>query len=353
MSTTTFRLVSRRKLALLLGMPWEDLDRIADVAGRYYKPFDRRRVRGTGSWRHIDNPQDILKLLQSRILRTILAPFPLPPTMCGGVPGRSTKDHAQLHVGQPVVVTLDLKSCFPRTTHDRVYRVYTKLLGCSPDIARLLTKLTTFQGRVPQGAPTSPTLVNLTLRALHDALAALATDLSLAMSFYVDDIAFSGERARDVIDPAIAIVRRHGYSVSRKKTHAQPLSARQDVTGQVVNARLGISRTRRSGLYHRIHELAAQEHPLHRDLQSIRGAISQIRWVNPAQGAALGRLSERLLPAVGVDGPRPRTDETRACRHRRRHRGRPPLSPAIQARASLFKARDQVTPTHIEIGDPE
>lgn len=325
-------LVSRRKLRHLLGLSWGDLDRIACRAGHYYRPFDRRRVRGVGSWRHIDNPYGVLKDLQTRILHRVLHAVVLPPTMCGGVPGKSTKNHAQAHVGQALVATLDLKSCFPRTPYDRIYDVYCERLGCSPTIAGLLTRLTTFQGRVPQGAPTSPTLVNLSLLGLHDELAELAATLGLNMSFYVDDIAFSGPRAREALEPAIRTIMRYGHTVTRKKTKLMSLSTRQEITSQVVNEIIGASREKRESLYRRIHALASEENPRDGSLKSIRGEVAYMSWLNPVQGAALAGLADRLLPDVGVEGKRNRSDEVRRCRHRRRHRAK---SAKAEAQASL------------------
>src|SRR5438046_1585603 len=109
-------LVSLRRLEQILGWDRESLRRFAEHAGRYYRPFDRRRQRGTGKWRHIDNPTDDLKKLQQRIERRILNHVPLPATMMGAVSGRSIRDNATRHLGQSMVVTLDLRACFPRTS---------------------------------------------------------------------------------------------------------------------------------------------------------------------------------------------------------------------------------------------
>lgn len=316
-------LVSTRHVGRLLGMPWRDIERIASTAGRYYAPFDRRRVRGVGKWRHIDNPLGILKDLQRRIHKQLLMPISLPATILGGVRGRSVRDHAAAHVGASVLVTLDLSACFPNIDRHAIYNVYVNRIHCSPGIARVLTQLTSFQQALPQGAPTSPAIANLALLGLHEELLGIARRLNLSLTFYVDDIAISGAAARDAIEPTILAVMRHGHGVSRSKIIVATSGAQQRLTGYVVNSALSIERRKRHNLYSRILELAANEHVLDADLCSLRSSITHVETTNATQGAVLRRVADRLLPEVGVAGRRPRTDETRPCRHRRKHRTKP------------------------------
>jgi hypothetical protein len=301
-------------------MPWKDIERIASTAGRYYSPFDRRKTKGEGKWRHIDNPRGVLKDLQRKIHRQLLAPIVLPDTILGGVRGRSVRDHAEAHVGQPILVTLDLSSCFPSITRHAIYDVYMRQVECSPAIARILTQLTSFQQALPQGAPTSPTLANLALLDLHRELQVLARNFGLALTFYVDDIAISGARAREAVEPTILAVMRHGHGVSRRKIVVAHSGVKQALTGHVVNSVVSIDRPKRRDLYQRILDLASVECPLDVDLRSVRSSIAHVEYTNPSQGAVLRRLADRVLPDVGVEGRRPRTDETRVCRHRRTHR---------------------------------
>ena len=128
-------LVSMRQLEYLLGRDRKHLRRIAAHAGRYYKAFDRRRERGIGKWRHIDNPTDELKRLQSRINRKILAKVALPATMLGGAKGGTIERNARPHCNTPALVTLDLFNCFPRIDDRAVFRVFRTTLGCSTEIA--------------------------------------------------------------------------------------------------------------------------------------------------------------------------------------------------------------------------
>src|SRR3989442_11004796 len=102
-----------RKVEALLRMRRERIAVLADTAPSYYRPY-HHTTKG-GKSRHIDNPVGPLKQAQDRILQRVLGAVSLPERMYGVTMG-SIIDHAAAHVGQPVVVTLDLKECFFRTT---------------------------------------------------------------------------------------------------------------------------------------------------------------------------------------------------------------------------------------------
>ena len=313
-----YPLVSLRKLEELIGRPRKDLRRLAESAGRFYKPFDMRRI-GDSKWRHIDNPQGELKNIQRQIQRNILSTCHLPHTILGGVSGFTIKDNLEIHLAQPNLIRLDLRNCYPNTSHHKIYRVYKENLGCSKQIASLLTKLTTFQRRTPQGAHTSTTLVNLTLVPMHNELQKLAAELDLKITVWVDDIAISGKKAFDAIGPAIAIIKKHGYSVRRKKIELMRNSSRQTLTGGVLNRKISAGRR---GRIEEIRQRIRSSGPnisMH-ELQSIKGSINFVKWLCPEQGAMLKREAKKHLPQVAPIKHVPPRIETRRCRNASRHK---------------------------------
>jgi retron-type reverse transcriptase len=295
-------IVSMRRLEELLGRSRDDIRRIAKAAGSYYHPFDLQRTVGEGKWRHIDNPVGELKRYQSRIQERMFHDLVFPETMIGAVPGRSIMDNAKFHLGQPMVVTMDLRDCFPRINDAEVYRVFREVLGCSAEISSILTKLTTFQHRLPQGAPTSPAIANLSLLDLHDELTTLAESYNLNCSFYVDDIVFSGARALEVIEPAIHLIHNHGHSVRRNKIKRMPSSTKQFVTGVVVNNDVSVEEGRRRALRTRVFDITRNGGVAENALQSILGEITWISWLNSSQGEALMRKAEKLLMLPSLPG---------------------------------------------------
>lgn len=288
--------VSMRRLESLLRWNRSDIRRVAARAGWYYEPFDRRRHPGD-KWRHIDNPTGELKEIQSRLHRAILQTLPFDDNVVGGIKGRSTRDNANVHVGSSTLVTLDIKSCFPNVTDLDVYKVFRHTLNYSVEIADLLTKLTTFQHRLPQGAPTSSVLANLVMLPLHVEVRRIATVYGLNWSMYVDDIAFSGERARDAIEPTIEALKRVGHSVRAAKVKVMTAAEQQKITGIIVNRKSSAGRMRIGDIRTKILEFHCRQGAIYDyEIATVRGQISYVASVNAAQGASLRRLATALFP---------------------------------------------------------
>ena len=65
--------------------------------------------------------------------------------------------------------------------------------GCTPAIARILTKLTTHKYQVPQGIPTSTIIANLVFKPIGLEFEQLAKEHHIKFSMFVDDITLSSK----------------------------------------------------------------------------------------------------------------------------------------------------------------
>jgi hypothetical protein len=189
---------SPRRLADVLKIPPDKLEGVARspevnynpfMLARPPRPFEKRYVPRS---RPIDNPLQDLKWIQRRIYRRLLKPICFPSHILGAVSNRSVMDNAERHLASALLVTLDVRQCFPSITNVHVYRVWSEFLGCSPPVARLLTRLTTFDRHLPQGAPTSPLLANLFIWMIDEPIRAICEQLLVSYSTWIDDLAFSG-----------------------------------------------------------------------------------------------------------------------------------------------------------------
>jgi retron-type reverse transcriptase len=305
-----FPLVSIRKLESILGCERAELISCAERAGSYYKPFAQRKIKGKGKWRLIDNPKDPLKQIQTKIKKCLFSKLTFPETLIGGVKGKSTHDNARIHKKQPVVITIDLKDCFPRTRDKVVFSRLREVLGCSPHIAGILTKLTTFQHRVPQGAPTSNAVVNLALLPLHDEIKEIAESLNLRFSIYVDDITISGENAEVVIDEVVKAIQRHGYAVRNKKIKVMPRSSPQEVVGFVVNRKVSIANSKIEAVRKAVVDIGKANVLPNYLLKSIEGRINHVRSVKPAKAEALKALLDKVKPKKTIKMAKPNLKES-------------------------------------------
>jgi RNA-directed DNA polymerase len=276
--------------------------------------------------RLLEAPKDRLKSLQRKILREVLCVVPAHDAAHGFVSGRSPVTHAAVHQGQRVVVRFDLDSFFTHLQAPRVLHLFTTL-GYPREVAAVLTGLCTTQTpaavlraatagvtlrnalfhlqrrlaewHLPQGAPTSPALANLTSWALDVRLTALAESLGATYSRYADDLVFSGGASLrvGVLTRAVAeLVRNEGFRLNVAKTRVQRAHRRQAVTGLVVNAGVGIARD----AYDR---LKAEVHQFDGDVARIAGLHGKIAWVehvSPRRGEKLRALLKTRLLGDGV-----------------------------------------------------
>jgi hypothetical protein len=174
--------------------------------------------------------------VQKRINRRLLAPICFPEHIFGAVRQRSVFDNAEHHHGASLLVTIDVKQCFPSITNKHVYSIWSDLLGCAPPVAALLTRLTTFERHLPQGAATSPLLANLCIWMIDEPIRQACKQLGIVYSTWIDDLAFSGERARDLIQTAADTLRINGLRISRRKIHIMGPRRTKMITGTRLGA---------------------------------------------------------------------------------------------------------------------
>jgi hypothetical protein len=291
----------------LLGDSRNHLEFVADDAGSYYKPFPKETQKRPFQKkenhkpkppRPIDNPCGELKRIQRQINEKILKPIVYPRYLCGGVPGKSVLDNVVLHLGASVLVTLDVKSFFRRITNLQVYQVWKVTLRCPPKVAALLTKLTTFERHLPQGAPTSTLLANLALYSIDRPIRDECERRRVQYSTWVDDLAFSGNDARSIIPTVITSLRRAGLSVSHKKLKIMGAGTRKVLNGILMSRFPSVLPERiarlRSGIHKlRTNQVAADD--MSKYVQRLEGGIAYVASITPRKGAKLRAELRKLL----------------------------------------------------------
>ena len=193
----------------------------------------------SGGLRQISAPDPELKTLQRRILRRLLGRLKVHPAVTGFQKGHSIVTHAALHTDQAVVLRLDIRDFFASTSARRV-RDYFRRIGWTDDAARVLTRLTTHEAVLPQGAPTSPRLSNLVNYLMDARLEGLAHHLGARYSRYADDLTFSlaeddAQKIRSLIVSVTVILHESAYRLRRQKLRIRRRHQQQCITGLVVN----------------------------------------------------------------------------------------------------------------------
>ncbi len=168
--------------------------------------------------RTINPPKDELKAIQKRINGYLIENIAIPQYAFGGIRRKDNIRNARYHKGQKYVFQTDIKDFFPFITNKMVYEMFLRN-GFSPDVSSLLTKLTTYKGHLPQGAPTSTTIANLVFVPTGLALQAISDREGLRFTTFVDDVTISSQSDfKHVIPEIIETITSHGFKISHGKT---------------------------------------------------------------------------------------------------------------------------------------
>ncbi len=286
----------------------------------------------TGGERLISAPMPRLKKLQRWLLDTVLAKVALHEASHGFRPDRSIVSNARPHVGAKVVVNLDLESFFPTVTFPRIRGVFRSLgygeavatvlalVASEPDTFKVELDGRTFevaQGprRLPQGAPTSPAITNVLCRRLDRRLFHAAKKLGFVYSRYADDLSFSSadpvaaKRAGQLLKQVRFVVGEEGFVPHPEKTRVFHRGRQQEVTGLVVNDKVGVEReTLRKfrALLHGIDKTGPEGKTWGSSpdvFASAKGFASYVAMVDPEKGRALLAKVAELMAKYGYQPP--------------------------------------------------
>ncbi len=293
-----------RRLRAALGYPDEALQELSRTAQRRYHRFPR--VKASGKVRWISAPDADLKQAQRRLLTQVLSALPTHPAAHGFVSGRSIVTNALPHVGHAVVVGFDLRDFFDTT---RAEAVDGCLRGFTGDERAWILALTTRDGSLPQGAPTSPHLANLVFREADARLEDWSRAHGLVYTRYADDLSFSGATLPSELFAFVAATcGAFGYRLQPTKTRVLTRDRSQRVTGLVVNDRVSVPRQERRQLRAILHDAARRGLPeaLQRagcaDSDVLRGRIAFVAQVDMGLGRRLLDELDRLIDAYAETG---------------------------------------------------
>lgn len=230
--------------------------------------------------------------------------------------GRSIRTMAEPHVGKRWVVKMDLKDFFPSNTVRMVSRAL-RLRGIRLDLVPLISKWCFLDGGLPQGAPTSPLLSNITAAYFMDRrLLGLCGSWRMVSptsrhlrvepveyTRYADDLCFSSDY-RDLphIIPVLRkIINSTGYRLNESKVRVASSRVRQAVCGVSLNVKVGKPRRWRRNLRAELHGIAmdiatGRCRPGTRlrdgkvvtvNRKSLRGRVEHVRFLCAEQGESL------------------------------------------------------------------
>jgi RNA-directed DNA polymerase len=326
-------------LAKWLGVSPTELRWLADLRGIGYKRSDDRLrhyhyqilAKRFGSVRVIEAPKPRLKDRQRQILIWILQKVPPHSAVHGFVKGRSIKTFTAPHVGRRVVLRMDVRDFFPTFGGVRIQNLFRTLgypervadllggictnsvhLNIWNEVARSLDVLELAELRrlyarphLPQGAPTSPTLANISFYRLDCRLNALAKSAGADYTRYADDLAFSGDvefekRVERFAAHVASILLEEGFRVHHQKTRIMRQGVRQHLAGLVTNRGTNIPRADFDRLKAVLtncfrHGVQSQNRERRPEFRAhLEGRVAFAEMINPEKGKRLRAILERV-----------------------------------------------------------
>jgi hypothetical protein len=248
---------SRSELADFLGVPGYQLSFILFIKKpeSFYRTFEIPKK--SGSMRQICAPTGILKSLQKKLAKRLWNKIKADRFFHNIIrtnishafeKNKSIITNARVHRNKKFVLNLDLENFFDSFHFGRIVGYFEKNrdFKLPHEIAVALAQLVCYNNRLPQGAPTSPVITNLICQIMDYRLLKIAKKYKLDFTRYADDLSFSTNHKdflnlKDLFLKEItAEIEKAGFTVNNKKTRLLYNDARQEVTGLVVNKKIGV-----------------------------------------------------------------------------------------------------------------
>jgi len=247
---------SRSDLADYLNIPPSKITYILFKKGvdSYYKEFEIPKK--SGDSRHICAPTGDLKGVQRQLAdalcghqKSIYEKLGIQPNISHAFEkGKSIITNARIHRNKRIVVNVDLKDFFDSIHIGRICGFFekNKYFNLPHGAAVTIAQLACYQGKLPQGAPTSPIITNLICQVLDMHLLSFAKRYKLDYTRYADDMTFSTNdrtflgRWDSFYAELDKTVKKAGFLINEKKTRVTYRDSKQVVTGLVVNKKISV-----------------------------------------------------------------------------------------------------------------
>ncbi|CAM3845387.1 MULTISPECIES: reverse transcriptase family protein [Pseudoalteromonas] len=272
----------------------------------------------SGGSRYISAPEDELKDVQRWINRYVLSNVK-PHWRCFSYHAEaSIYNAAKEHCGSKWIIKLDIENFFDSVSEIAVYKLFREL-GYNPLLSFELARVSTIEplrinkkmaakwvnyntssdelpysrrnvkyfGRLPQGAPTSPSISNLVFKGIDEEFQFFSEKNNLIYTRYADDICFSSheksfnrESAQQVVSYCSSVLRANGYATKKLKTKIIPPGVRKVVLGFNVDhdePKLTKAYKKRLESHIRgVEKFGAIAHAKHKKFDSVLGMLEHV-----------------------------------------------------------------------------
>jgi hypothetical protein len=271
-----------------------------------------RQPKKNGGYREIYSPIEGLKAIQRAILNQILRKVQLPNYLQGSVVGRDYLSNARLHTAKATLIKEDIKDFFPSIQSGEVNLIWVDFFGFSKEVSEILTLLTTFNGFLPQGAPTSSDIANIIFFDLEPTLYGELKRMGLEYSRYVDDISISCDRVlkpdevKNVQKRLFNMLGKKGLCPKKEKSEVHRNTRRMEVHNINVNtSRPTRAKRDRNNMRAAVHNCEISRHKVGSDnLEFIKlfnqtyGKLIELERMHPQEARKLLNRLDKIKPKI-------------------------------------------------------
>jgi len=299
---------NKKRLARLLRMNSAEFQQIEDIVKYYSFSKDKK----DGEKRKITAPENDLKRIQRRILN-LLANVSRPDWLISGERGKSYLDNGKVHQNSDYFLTVDVRKFYDNCRRGQVYKFFTDIMCTERDIACILTDITTFEGKVPTGCPSSQLIAYYAYQDMFMEINKLANKHGCIFTLYVDDMTFS---SNEPFNPKLLsndidiVLRRYGHRPKYSKVKYYSKDKFKIVTGIVVskNHEILVANNLRKKIYDGamvVKQSKSNFNIIHiqekeKKLRSLKGRLQAARSVNKRIFPEINRLVENESNLVSL-----------------------------------------------------
>lgn len=247
-----------------------------NTSKHYYKT---KIPKSNGEERELTVPDEFLKSIQRRIVDKLLYFEEVSPYATAYRYGGSTVKNAKPHVGQPLILKLDIRHFFDRIIYPAIKEKAFPENKYSENNRILLSLICSHSGTLPQGAPTSPVISNIIMKDFDDVVGKWCDKRKIRYTRYCDDMTFSGDFIpNETIKFVGRELKKMGFFLNGKKTTIVRDGQKKIVTGIVVNEKLNASSSYRKEIRQTVYyckKFGVKSHMEHKNISDDRISFLQ------------------------------------------------------------------------------
>lgn len=218
-----------------------EIKNVIENIDSYYRYLQRPKKKygsnqtekGSVKYRQLYPSRGKLKRIQQQFNFFLQQNIDFPEYAYGSIHGRNNILNAAIHRNNKHFFSVDMKNFFSYINHHQVFEMFRRN-NFSPDVSHILTKLTTYKGGLPQGAPTSPIIANLVFVETGIKLLEIANRNKLTFTSYLDDLEFSSQQDFKFLIPEILLeIKRGGFYINHKKVSYKSINP--EITGLFID----------------------------------------------------------------------------------------------------------------------